>query len=401
MITTSRSAVATYLQCPRKRYLAYEAENGTGVRGWETRKLALPLATGIYTHEAVEGLLMGLTPQEAAKNATESYREAIEGRGVDVEQGAVEGAVVDEQCAYIEGVTYAFNRVRLPFWQKEYTLLEVEKEDRVPLSDDVTLAVRADAIVERKADGRRFVVNFKTVGSADERWMRQWEVDMQLMTELLAAERRHGGEFGGVIIEGIVKGPRVKVDGNLSEVRDSGKEVAGVITRNKLLYGYKRDADPPLKPLEYSCESSRAKGWYKFATWREGFNTPTTSSADWGLHSPMAYWVEWLPLEVVENQFISVPPIARDQTRISRKAFQIVHIEQRVAEGVRDCNAAVVDDLLEPALDAHFPQNEHACTYPGRCSMYDACWTANVSEDMQGSGLYVPRVDHHSLEGGE
>ena len=188
-----------------------------------------------------------MTPQAAARKATTSYREEAEARGMDVEQGAVEGAVIEEQSAYIEAVTHAFARVRLPHWQKEYDLIECEQEDRVPLSDDVTLAVRADAIVRRKADGRMFVVNFKTVGSADERWMRQWEVDMQLMTELLAAERRHGGEFGGVIIEGIVKGARVKVDAHLSEVRDSGKEVAGVITRNKLLYGYKRDADPPLE----------------------------------------------------------------------------------------------------------------------------------------------------------
>lgn len=392
MITTSRSAVAAYLTCPRKRYLAYEAENGTDVRGWETRKLALPLATGIYTHEAVEGLLLGMTPQEAAAKATTSYRAEAESRGMDVEQGAVEGAVIEEQSAYIEAVTHAFARVRLPFWQREYDLVECEQEDRVPLSDDVTLAVRADAIVRRKADGRMFVVNFKTVGSADERWMRQWEVDMQLMTELLAAERRHGGEFGGVIIEGIVKGPRVKVDANLSEVRDSGKEVAGVITRNKLLYGYKREADPPLKPLEYSCESQRAKGWHKVATWRETF--PQAGSM-----SPLEYWVNWLPLEVVEEQFISVPPIARDAQRIAACTRQIVAIENWVGAAAK--SMAANPSFNAEQLDSYFPQNTHACVYPGKCQMFDACWTGNVQADMAGSGLYVPRKDHHAIEGGE
>lgn len=387
-ITTSRSANAAYLKCPRLRYLQYEAPNGTATPGWETRKLALPLATGIYTHEAVEGLMLGMTQHEAAAKAVASYKEEAAARGMDVEQGAVEGAVVEEQAAYIEAVTHAFARVRLPYWQREYDLVECEQEDRVPLSDDVTLAVRADAIVRRKADGRMFVVNFKTVGSADERWMRQWEVDMQLMTELLAAERRHGGEFGGVLIEGIVKGPRVKVDANLSEIRDSGKEVAGVITRNKLLYGYKRDADPPLKPLEYSSESQRAKGWYKFPTWREHF--PSAA----GMTS-LEYWVNWLPLEVVEDQFISVPPIARDATRIRSKVTQIISIERLVDAGAQAVRK------VPGMLDECFPQNERSCTYPGRCAMYDACWVGNVAEDMAGSGLYVPRKDHHAIEGGE
>lgn len=388
-IVTSRTAISTYLQCARKRWHAYECPNGTPVAGWETRKLALPLATGIYGHEAIEGLLMGLTPRDAAAKAVTSYKEEATRRGVDVENGAVEGAVIEEQAAYIEAVAYAFARVRLPFWHKEYEVVEVEQEDRVPLSDDVILAVRADAIVRRKADGRMFVVNFKTVGSADERWMRQWEVDMQLMTELLAAERRHGGEFGGVIIEGIVKGPRVKVDAHLSEVRDSGKEVAGVITRNKLLYGYKRDADLPLKPLEYSCESQRAKGWYKFPVWRETFPVATQT-----VMSPIEYWVNWLDLETVENQFVTVPPIARDAQRIKSKVTQIVEIERTIAGNIGAMQFGAT-------LDEIFPQNEHACTYPGRCAMYDMCWTGNVAEDPQGSGLYLPRRDHHAIAEGE
>ena len=47
---------------------------------------------------------------------------------------------------------------------------------------------------------------------------------MQLMTELLAAERRHGQQFGGVIIEGLIKGrrmPEKDSDGNVTAYRDS------------------------------------------------------------------------------------------------------------------------------------------------------------------------------------
>jgi hypothetical protein len=54
--------------------------------------------------------------------------------------------------------------------------------------------------------------------------LKSWEVDMQLMTELLAAERRHGQQFGGVIIEGLIKGrrmPEKDSDGNVTAYRDS------------------------------------------------------------------------------------------------------------------------------------------------------------------------------------
>jgi hypothetical protein len=203
-----------------------------------------------------------------------------------------------------------------------------------------------------------------------------------------------------------VKGPRVKVDANLGEIRGDAKEVAGVITRNKLLYGYKRDANLPLSGLEYSSESQRAKGWYKFATWRENFPqaapkpvyfaaTGELANGSYGhvrTMSALEYWVNWLPLEVVEDQFISVPPIARDSTRIASKVTQIVSIEKQV----RDAATYVIEG---GNIDAAFPQNEHSCTYPGRCAMYDACWTANVGDDMAGSGLYVPRKDHHAIEG--
>ena len=145
-------------------------------------------------------------PATAAGGAKAEYLKEVTARGLAVEDGTDEAAVVDEQAAHVEALVLAWCRVRLPKWLDEYEVIEVEVEDRVPLAEDVVLASRPDAIVRRKADHRLFVVNFKTVAQADERWLRSWEVDMQMMTELLAAERRHGHEFGGVIIEGLMKG---------------------------------------------------------------------------------------------------------------------------------------------------------------------------------------------------
>jgi len=274
-------------------------------------------------------------------------------------------------------------------------------EDRVPLADDVTLAVRADAIVRRKYDHRMFVVNFKTVAQADERWLRGWEVDMQLMTELLAAERRHGSTFGGVIIEGLIKGRRMPE-------KDAVGTVTGYRDTTPLLYGYKCDADPPLTPLQYQWDYTRRKGWYRFPVWKEQFQPfPYVVQGQQPGRTPLEYWINWLPEEVVEAQFTVVPPIMRDAARIESKVRQIVAMEQAVAKGVdavktgkwEDTNGKLVGWTEQNQLDVHFPQNEHSCIWPSKCPAFDLCFTANVADDPAASGLYQPRVDHHKQEG--
>jgi len=397
VITTSRSAVQTYQQCPRRRYWTYEAENGTPTPGFERRKLAIPLVTGIYVHQGLEMALKGASPSEAAGQARDAYLKEVSTRGLAVEDGSDEQAVIDEQSAHVEALVLGWCRVRLPKWQEEYEVVEVEVEDRVPLADDVTLAVRADAIVRRKADHRMFVVNFKTVSQADERWMRQWEVDMQLMTELLAAERRHGAVFGGVIIEGLIKGRRMPEKDNVGTI-------IGYRDSSPLLYGYKHDADPPFNPSdEYGWEYTRRKGWYRFPVWKEKFGTDV-GGPEWAGMTPLQYWVNWLPEEVVESQYVVVPPIMRDEQRIESKVRQIVAMERRIAEGMDIIrNDAEYSDAYPYALsinlDERFPQNEHECTYPSRCPCYDLCFTSNVSSDPIGSGLYQPRQDHHAIKG--
>jgi hypothetical protein len=421
VITTSQSAVRCYQTCPRKRYWQYEAENGhagewyckscqhyfsrdltlmfdkekgarcpechvfgldTVAPGWERRRLALPLVTGIFVHRGLESALKGETPNSAASHARGAYLEEVSARGLAVEEGTDEQAVVEEQAAHVEGLVLAWCRVRLPKWQDEYEIIEVEVEDRVPLSEDIVLAVRADAIVRRKYDHRMFVVNFKTVAQADDRWIRSWEVDMQLMTELLAAERRHGSVFGGVIIEGLIKGRRMPdkaPDGSVTGYHDA----------TPLLYGYKIDANPPLAQLEYTHEYTRRKGWYKFPTWRESFGN--TFGAITECNSSLNYWVNWLPEETVEAQFAIVPPIMRDEQRIESKVRQIVTMEHNIVQSSR-----VVASLgLHEGLDYAFPSNEQECYWPSRCQCFDLCYTAGVAADPAGSGLYMPRVDHH------
>src|SRR5438552_11142330 len=108
MITTSRSAVSTFQMCPRRRFWQYEAPNGTATPGWERRALAIPLVTGIYVHQGLEQALKGAGAQAAAVQARDAYLTEVQARGLQVEEGTDEQAVVEEQAAHVEALVLAW-----------------------------------------------------------------------------------------------------------------------------------------------------------------------------------------------------------------------------------------------------------------------------------------------------
>lgn len=385
-IITSRSSIKAYQDCARRRYWGYEALSSGKVRGWERRKLALPLVTGIHTHAGIvgdglpgEGMLNGEAPQLAIARAINAYRADVAARGIEVEVEGSEANVINEQAALIEALLWGWWRVRLPFWLETYEVVATEREITAVLSDDVLIATRADALVRRRLDGKLFLVNFKTVGDAGETWYRQWELDMQLMTETLAAEQEFGEQVAGVIIEGLIKGRRHS---------EKKGEVKSVRETSKLIYGYKFDGNPPLEPPAYDWNYTQKKGWHRFSVWDElEFGSGTQAT-------PIEYWVNWLPIEVVEQQFAIVPPIWRDVDAIERKTRQIVGMERRI-------RADVIQIEANPdSIDYYFPSNEHSCLWPSRCQFFDICHTSGVAADPEGSKLYMPRKANHPVEEG-
>ena len=387
-IVTSRSAYVSYLSCPRKRYWQYEAPNdgSTGANGWERVKFAIAPTTGIYIHKGLEARLGGKSPSEASQIARQGYLEEVGKRGLDVEVGADEQVALGEQAALVDAMVLAWCRVREPIWMEQFETVALEQEQPIALADDVILQTRADWIVRRKSDKRLFVVNFKSVNTADNRWVTSWETDMQLMTELLAAEQRFGEQFGGVIIEGLVKGRRQKEE-------DHDGNVTGYRETSKLIYGYKCDADPPLVPLQYEWSYTRKKGWYRFPVWQEQFGHGLT---------PIEYWIAWLPEEALEQSFCVVPPIMRNQQNIDSMVKQLVATERRIVRAKQMLGKPVQYRLDDGQyhdyvadLDSEFIQNTHACIYPSRCNCYNLCWEPGVSDDPKGSGLFTNRVPHH------
>lgn len=372
MIYTSRSQHISGLECPRRAWHAYHAPNGNGlVLGWERKVLNPALFTGICVHAGVTALLGASTIEEALAWALKRFDEETSKRGLDGD--------APECRALIEGMILAWHRVRLPRWLEEYEVLAVEREERAVLTEDVILLARADAGVKRKSDGSLFVVNFKTTSYGDQRWQVSFEYDMQLATETLAVEQRMGERVAGVIVEGLLKGEKRKD-------KDAEGNVIAERQNSPLIYGYKFPGNPPLEPAAYDWQYTRKKGWERFKVWEEAFD-PVYSTG----MSPVAYWVNWLPEEAVEAQFITLPPIMRSPQQITAKAGQIAAFERRAHEAAEACRR-------DPSkLDELFPQNEHSCVWPSRCPFVDMCWVSNVSDDPAGSGLYQPRVSNHPV----
>lgn len=377
MIVFSRSAYSTTDECWRRRWLAYEAPNGTdtGVHGWQRRAHAIPLATGAWTHKGLQYLLEGATAYDAAIRASDEYRMIAYERGLDCAGDM--SFVIEEQATLAAGLVYAWGIVRWPQVQHEWEVLHVEREGQAKLADDVTLQYRADWIGRRRSDGQVFVWNFKTLSLLDERWLNGWEIDSQVLTEAWAVEAELGMPVAGVIIEGLIKGSRRKD-------KDEFGQTIGERQQSVLCYGYHAAGNPPLTPPEWTHEYKRGKGWQRFSVGTPG-------------HPTFNEWVDALPREVVEGLFVTVPPVYRNDAKVLSKLTQMVSREREIAgkaEAVRH------DPEL---LDANFPQHERNCLWPSRCGFFDLCHTPGVAEDVANSGIYLAREPNHPvlMGGGE
>jgi hypothetical protein len=416
MIITSRSQYASWQVCNRLRYWQHEAPNSAGGRGWQRKALGLALSTGSWCHKIAQGLLLMASggdlrrwhdevghwghpeptnASEVLRNAVDGYRNEVQERNLEVELADSALRVAKEQAALIEAFGWAFQRVRVPMLLKQYEIVDVEREEVTLLSGDVALQSRCDAVLRRREDGRLFIWNLKTSGAlSDPRWSQQYEVDAQLMTETLAVERRMGERVFGILIEGFDKGPRVKVDDRLIEVRGA-KEHTQVIQRSKLLYGYKTDANPPVQPAMYDWEGTTRKGWFKFPVWKEDFCKIQALPA-WGITpavlnpiSPIEWWINWLPEEVVQSHFVTLEPIMRSDRAVESCVRQIVAEEVRIRQRRQKA------DESPEVLDELFSQNFHSCIYPSKCGMFQICHDEGVAADIAGSGLYEPRQSNH------
>src|SRR3990167_7265499 len=153
MIYTSRSQHIADLECPRRRWHAYHAPNGTATSGWERKVLDPALFTGGCVHAGLAALLDTSTVDEAVAWALKRFDAEASIRGLDGD--------APEARALIEALIRAWHRVRLPRWLEEFEVVSVEQEEQVALAEDVTLLARSDAVMRRKSDHLLFIISFR------------------------------------------------------------------------------------------------------------------------------------------------------------------------------------------------------------------------------------------------
>jgi hypothetical protein len=405
-ILTSNSAYGTFMTCPRKRYWAYEApsDSTSETRGWERKSMSLPLSTGGWCHRVAQGLLIiafrGVLGhlwaevlgegQDEARNALNRQRGASAGcstadwiqacasgyqreaheRGLDLglqmdgslpEEKFV-GRTIAEQSALLEAFGWDFLRIRIANIISEYHLLDVRQKP-VLLSADVGWDSEYDALLERKSDGKRFGYRIEISGNPDRRWRQGREIDHTLLVD----------GVDGVLIDGFDMGERVKLDPEtLRECREHVQPWEG--QRNCLVYGYKHES---YGRAEYSSKNITQKGWGKFAVWEEQFTTSDPHKLYDALTSPIAYWVNWLPIEQVEEMLTSFTVLRNDKA-VESIRNQIIAVERNI----RDTR-----DYID--LDEFFPQNLRACIYD-KCQFFAMCH-GNAASDPQKHGFIARR----------
>lgn len=392
MIVTQRSRLETFQSCPRKGYLAY-LHNGRGVsrRGFDP-----DLLMGSAIHVGIEHLLKGVGEEEAAATAVIHFSKAINEIGlapmvIETELGFEQIPASGPQQAFmvnlVEALVRGFARVRLPKLLEQHRILEVEQEETFHLTEELVFLSRTDFISERKSDGELFIHNLKSVKWPDGAWRKKFHYDQQTLSELLGPEHRYGRKFGGVIIEGLVKGTK-----NVEYPRSSGIRY----NNSPLVWAWVGPDNPPF-PADV-----RIKYEYIDADGRNRRLGPTYQRVPAYTVMPLRDWIDKVQAEapeVLEAQFVTLPPVLRNEFEIESWKTSTIYSEMeiKINQGHYKGWTGPRPDVV---LDQMFPKHTAGgnCLGWGQstCPFMAICWEGASPDDKQ---LYMPRVLNHPQEG--
>lgn len=365
-MSTSRSKIVSWFECPRLRYLRHHFL-GKGVQRVGTKA---PTNAGLLIHEGAASLLLG--------EGIEGVVTGIVSKLTDTFPKGIPHAsiLLEEQKAFVEGTLRALNRCRLQELRSGGSIIAVEQEKLVTLAPGFDMHFRADWI-QQTEDGI-VVGDFKPASQGDYGFVRRWERNHQVLAYAACAEKLYKQPVLGIRIEGYVKGKR-KFDKRLfnGEVK---------IQDSPLCYVYENSYSGAISP-----EYQRGSEWVKVPLW----STSITSQE---------YIEELLTKEQVERLFLApVPPISPNRARIESWQAQTVANERRCEGSAQYVELIRVHrpEDFQDAMDRRFPQNMDTCyrygsDYP--CEMEDICFNSEVACDVLASGLYEERRDHHGEE---
>lgn len=411
---SDRSRINLGKVCPRKRYLSYHS--GPLGKGVEAARQGEDLALGTAVHWGLERLLLSdlsepdlvrMGAEAALLQFRELAREGIDVQGDDfIWQVAPEAAqlLVDEQAAIAQGLVYAFGARQLEPLIAQYEVVSLEEEINWLLtesSQDETsrfgvFMSRPDAILRHRANGKLYVVSYKTAKKFEDDTIGRLECDPQRFTEGLAVQARYGEEIAGVLYFYLLKGNKWK-DKDLGYKRYTSWLVRPWVNEQSAIGGLQ----PSNFAMEYEWFSPEdgkthrlGKGWRRCDVWRE-------------LDDGMAQWLEWLDQGLVQPEMgrdwlrelvVDPVPVAWDAGQAERwlrgtRMSETQWIEK--AEMSRDMNSPEMIDIA-------FPLYEHSCfNFKRPCGMLPICWRGETVEQAIASGRMKIRSFNHPQEAGE
>ncbi|MGH7273821.1 MAG: PD-(D/E)XK nuclease family protein, partial [Nitrospiria bacterium] len=325
----SRSAIETFLSCRRKGYLQY-IYKGKGFVGPKAPYFVI----GLVVHKGLEILFRSLGDLPAAlKEAEKEFHSQLEGTTITADW--------KETLNLAKALIIGWFRARWNSFNADYEVLSIEEEVRSILAPNITLSARADLVVRERLTGQVFVFNWKTSGDKKD-FTLKWAEEVQAWTEVLAIQDHLGEEVSGCIFEGLYKG--------------------GVSTAA----AYKGASNSPLvRGFQHtdgriSWESESGKDWRRTA--------PAEQSG--GLEA----WIDLLPLEVVEAQFMRSAPIFKNDEVVRDWLEQVVRM-------VTDIQRMLEPDVPERDRLAFFTQSFGHFRCSG-CYFKPVCFKEFTVEEM-------------------
>lgn len=256
----------------------------------------------------------------------------------------------DTELNWLHAICLAWERGRAEAFFDRWEVLSIEEELQTPITSNVVLYTRADAVLRDRADGTLWVLNWKTAGDV-KGWNRKWFYDIQSWTESLAAESKLGEPVAGCIYIGVHKGPMY--NGQIS---------------SRLLYGYRykgRDGES----FSYATENNG--GGVRFSVAQEKF--------PFGDGIPA--WVNFLSPEYLSGFFVESAPQIRQDRLVEAWLRQVAAHES-------DIDHILQEGSVEDRSDFFWQNWSDGC---GRCPYNALCLEKTNPEELIKDGLMKPR----------
>src|SRR6202161_2101380 len=371
-------------KCLRKRFWNFEYKN-RGIEPIRKGKSEFPLLTGTGVHRMVEA---SLHMDAAWTDESDPYKD------FDCQGDERLEYLVGEQKALMQGIHGAWFATKYESFIDNYEVHVLSREESVELAPGVVWMSRPDLLVRRRSDGALFIVNLKTTKKADERWVSQWPLDMQTLSEVVAVEDRLTNEavddgdvvlpvkLSGVIILGLLKGEQLQYPVG-----------SGNWYHNSPLIGAWHNESGKVHPrgewsarYEWSDDEGNhrlGKGWVKREIW---LHYPE------GVKGLVGDLFETDPA-LLEEEVVQLPPILRSEQQIQSWKDTVVHAERQIRANRRDYD----NGYMGLSLDAFFPMSTSSgnCLWPGKCFAFPICHE-NASPDDD--TLYQIRTANHPQE---